>query len=623
MSATQYIVWIVILLGGWAIPMQADTVAIGQSSFAARKQLIEELLDNNLGFTKEIHFNEVLRYAPSLEQYYKTHKDRLHLFQLQELTVYIHATKGDVVKASKICKQLIHQAQEQRYLPGLVLGYHSEGLIFLNTNMLKEAHEKFGEAYSLLAKMPPNDCLKEVVLLQYVPVCLHLNLMGESARLLEDLYRLGQTSGRKLSQLMAECFYTYYYNQQGDYPKAKSHLLQAEALYEQHPFPYHESFLLYAELSYARATHDVEMASHYYARLVEMNQREEIQRNLLEYNELLAEYYLQTGNDQAACQIFNQLHAANDSVQKHHYNSQIEMLRTVYQIDHKEMSNRRGRNRLLMACIVGCLLILGCTTLYILLYRRVNARLKRSRLELEAARAKAENSIRAKSLFLSNMSHEIRTPLNALAGFSSILVEEGVDDETRRQCSEIICLNSDLLQKLIADIVDLSTIELGQMKFNFGKHNATEICRGVADTIEHIKQTSAEVRFETSLDACPLYTDKARLQQVLINLMVNATKFTKEGHITLKLEKQDEQTLLFSISDTGCGIPADRREQIFRRFEKLNEEAQGSGLGLSICQVIIEHIGGRIWIDPDYSDGARFCFTHPIHPDTERKEATA
>ena len=75
------------------------------------------------------------------------------------------------------------------------------------------------------------------------------------------------------------------------------------------------------------------------------------------------------------------------------------------------------------------------------------------------------------------------------------------------------------------------------------------------------------------------------------------------------------------MTDTGCGIPADRRQQIFQRFEKLNEEAQGSGLGLSICQVIIERIGGKIWIDPDYNDGACFHFTHPIHPDSGRKEA--
>ena len=102
------------------------------------------------------------------------------------------------------------------------------------------------------------------------------------------------------------------------------------------------------------------------------------------------------------------------------------------------------------------------------------------------------------------------------------------------------------------------------------------------------------------------------LQQVLINLLINATKFTSQGSIILELRKQSEQELLFFVTDTGCGIPKEKQAAIFRRFEKLNENAQGSGLGLSICQLIIEHIGGKIWIDSDYTGGSRFFFTtHP------------
>ena len=110
-----------------------------------------------------------------------------------------------------------------------------------------------------------------------------------------------------------------------------------------------------------------------------------------------------------------------------------------------------------------------------------------------------------------------------------------------------------------------------------------------------------------------------RLQQLLINLLINATKFTTEGSITLLLEKESEEMTVFSVTDTGCGIAPEKQGQIFNRFEKLNENAQGSGLGLSICQLIVERFGGRIWIDPEYKDGSRFLFTHPIHS-TNRKE---
>lgn len=258
--------------------------------------------------------------------------------------------------------------------------------------------------------------------------------------------------------------------------------------------------------------------------------------------------------------------------------------------------------------------------LFIISIKRSNKKLQQSQQELEIARKQEENSIRAKSLFLSNMSHEIRTPLNALSGFSSILTEETIDNETRQQCSDIILQNSELLLKLINDVIDLSNLEVGKMAFNYEQCDAVAICRNVIDMVEKIKQTNAEVRFSSILQSLQLTTDNARLQQLLINLLINATKFTPQGTITLELEKQTEDTALFSVTDTGCGIPKDHQNKIFNRFEKLDENAQGTGLGLSICQLIIEQLGGKIWIDPDYNQGARFLFTHPINKQVRKED---
>lgn len=161
------------------------------------------------------------------------------------------------------------------------------------------------------------------------------------------------------------------------------------------------------------------------------------------------------------------------------------------------------------------------------------------------------------------------------------------------------------------------------MEFNFGYHDAIAICHNVVDTVNKVKQTQADVLFETSMDSLELYTDDSRLQQLLINLLINATKFTPQGSITLEIHKQSETDVFFSVTDTGCGIPLEKQSKIFNRFEKLNESAQGTGLGLSICQLIIERIGGKIWIDSSYTSGCRFCFVHPINPVGEEKEVQA
>ena len=247
--------------------------------------------------------------------------------------------------------------------------------------------------------------------------------------------------------------------------------------------------------------------------------------------------------------------------------------------------------------------------------------LKETERMLIGAKEKAEEADRLKSAFLANMSHEIRTPLNALSGFSSILTDNNIDAEMRKQCNDIIQQNSDLLLKLIDDVVDLSSLERGKMQFRFEIHDAVSLCQNVIDTVDKIKQTSASIVFQTSLGKLELYTDEARLQQLLINLLINATKFTTEGRITLTLEKQDGMAL-FAVTDTGCGIAPEKQGKIFHRFEKLDENVQGSGLGLSICQLIVERFGGEIWIDTEYKDGSRFVFTHPIPNTTpNNKEA--
>ena len=283
-----------------------------------------------------------------------------------------------------------------------------------------------------------------------------------------------------------------------------------------------------------------------------------------------------------------------------------------------KVENKAEFNRIFMGGILIGIIVLGVIIHLAIHILKQNKKIAKSKIRMEQSRLNAENAMQTKSLFLSNMSHEIRTPLSALSGFSSLLTEQALDEETRRQCGDIIQQNSDLLLKLINDVIDLSNLEIGNMKFNFNHYDAIAICNNVIDTVNKVKQTQAELRFHTSLTSLKLYTDDSRLQQLLINLLINATKFTPQGSITLEVRQESEDFALFSVTDTGCGIPEERLEDIFGNFVKLNSFVQGTGLGLTICRAIVEKMGGKIGAVSRLGQGSTFWFTLPYTANEEK-----
>ena len=260
--------------------------------------------------------------------------------------------------------------------------------------------------------------------------------------------------------------------------------------------------------------------------------------------------------------------------------------------------------------LIACFLI---AIYYIIRINHLKHNLEVSGEELLVAKEKAEESNRLKTAFLANMSHEIRTPLNAIVGFSSVLVSDDSSPAEKEQYCDIIQKNSDLLLHLINDILDISRMESGKIKFVWEECDVVELCQTALSTAEYGRKTSALFLFETPVASLVIKTDAQRLKQVLINLLSNAAKFTPSGSIKLAIaiDKQHQQ-LELSVSDTGCGIPSDKNDRVFERFEKLNEYSQGTGLGLAISRLIVENLGGKIWVDKDYTEGARFVFTHPL-----------
>lgn len=236
--------------------------------------------------------------------------------------------------------------------------------------------------------------------------------------------------------------------------------------------------------------------------------------------------------------------------------------------------------------------------------------IKKTEKELIAARIKAEEADRMKSSFLANMSHEIRTPLNAIVGFSKLIIEADNECE-KRQYADIVEHNSTVLLNLFNDILDLSALEAGSMEFSYHPVRLKDICLQLYEL--HVKSVKPEVRLvldEVDSQLC-IQGDWERISQVLVNLITNAIKFTSVGEIHFGFQKKADM-VQFYISDTGKGIPAERVATIFQRFGKIDDFVQGTGLGLTICRMLVEKMGGRIWVRSKQGKGTVFYFTLPM-----------
>ena len=275
--------------------------------------------------------------------------------------------------------------------------------------------------------------------------------------------------------------------------------------------------------------------------------------------------------------------------------------------------------RIILFSVIG---ILCVVIVFLWQQRKLNAKLEKSRdkldeknrilieakEELRKAKEGAEQSNWLKTMFIQNMSHEIRTPLNSIVGFSGVLVDMLDDKEDIGQYVALIESNSKLLLKLVGDILDISILD-SEVEI---KHNAVDVnacCQASIDAAGTLFSPDTKLVFKPACDELIINSNYNYIVQVLDNLLSNASKFTHEGSVTLAYEvKKETNQLIFTVTDTGIGIPIDEQEHVFERFVKLDNFSQGAGLGLSICRIVAERLGGFLIIDREYTQGTRFIF---------------
>lgn len=239
--------------------------------------------------------------------------------------------------------------------------------------------------------------------------------------------------------------------------------------------------------------------------------------------------------------------------------------------------------------------------------------------QLLKAKEQAEESDNLKSAFLANMSHEIRTPMNAIIGFAELLEIPDLSDEERKEYLRIIRSNGQHLMMLISDILVFSQIETGQLQIARTslriKPLLDEVFSQFGEEVRRRSNDKVKLRMVTDFaNGDEIYTDGMRLRQILYNLLTNAIKFTEKGTITIGCKGTQNQFIFF-VKDTGIGIPADKKQIIFRRFEQVDNGSErkraGTGLGLSICRELVYLMGGRIWVNSTECKGSTFLFKLP------------
>ena len=594
----------------------ASTTDKADSWTKEKESIVHEVIStfhNSLGFdylTREecdsLNADGLLSQLDESQRYYT-------YFELERILIKSSLFRGEIRMAIAQSDQMYSKARALAYPFGNALALNAMGEVYSYTGRLREAGTAYEESLRLLDGMDGEDVHIRMLLVELIDYNLRIRNVNGASRYLarlnlypEDRLSPLELAMRHISNASCQLF-------KGDL-KAASHCLAQIGQLEAQLIPEIQQYLLIIDARYLVATGEHEAALTAYNDFLQ-TEYARINHNI--YKEALlekADLLVKMGNKEEAYGQYGKVFSYIKTSFEKNYPKEIDRLCTRFQADQLAYQNERDRIVSMRFYLAGIIVsVLFLIFLLVLGWKKI-FRLKRSQIRQEAMKEKAVQAIQRKNMFLSNMSHEVRTPLNAIVGFSAVLTDEdeSFDDESRREFSEIIKVNSFQLLKLINDILDFSDFENDNITFNIRTHDAVKLCNEVVETVMASRKLEVEMRFDTDLSVLMLDTDDARLRQVLINLLVNAAKFTEQGSIVLELKMADADTALFSVTDTGCGIPPEKQHLIFERFEKLNDFVQGSGLGLSICQLIVKYMNGKLWVDSGYTRGARFCFTHPL-----------
>ena len=318
--------------------------------------------------------------------------------------------------------------------------------------------------------------------------------------------------------------------------------------------------------------------------------------------------YEKAGRWEEAFHALKKQHLASDSIDNVVLTNSMMGIRDEMMIYEAERDVVRTRFYLMSAVII-LLALLAIALFYITQTRRRHLK------ELRKAYDQALESDRMKTAFIQNISHEVRTPLNIIGGFSQVIANPDLDPdiEERREIARMTQKNARLITTLIDEMLLVSLNENSEEAKKENQVEINNLMRGVMKEAKGNLSEKTTIQYDTTLaDDFTILTNEYMLRIIINAIVDNAVKYTPEGTITLKAAKPSDTELALTVEDTGCGVPAAEAEHIFERFVKLDTFKEGIGLGLPLCRMLIDKLGGTVRLDTTYTQGARFVVTLPI-----------